>query len=563
MIAVNPNSICEQARAYYYDYLCGEAREHIPAEMFAHIDKCRFCQAEVGRLKSMLAEAEARATEGTRQTTSTVVANLRLHFAYTGARVACNTVKPFLPSLAIPALDVGVPTPITVHLDKCQQCANDLEVIRQLNLDDKQLCRLSQIFADQPKENTVSCLQARAGILPLVTMFFHKTNAEVLKHLCTCSDCREQIHQYRETVLMDPPLNEVAQTEFSCDTVSTTDIFDYCFPYGVDLANDQYAKFRESLTSHLRSCPTCLGKMQQLHREVCNIAERPDSEVVTCLTCKERINEGIEHEPTDLYADWPIGVQALDKSKIEPKTSPAAVLSPRLLKQRVLALNLKRYIKPAAVAAAVILVALLLLNAPVAKAVDLGQIYKSLGRIRNVCLTTFIPEESEPTKKRWISESLGITMVKTQREWVLWDVKGKSKKSKDFGTGSITVTEPGKDILAKAKQTMDVPWGLLPFNDVSKIPPDSKWCQAADETIETTVPDTKVYELAWMNKGLGGSAIIHRKWRGYIDVKTKLPRRIEWWEKQAEETEYRLVTIIKVTYPTAVEIRAVIREAGL
>ena len=121
MIAVNPNSMCEQARAYYYDYLCGEAREHIPAEMLAHIDKCRFCQAEVGRLKSMLAEAEACATEGTRQTTSTVVANLRLHFAYTGARVACNTVKPFLPSLAIPALDVGVPTPITVHLDKCRQ----------------------------------------------------------------------------------------------------------------------------------------------------------------------------------------------------------------------------------------------------------------------------------------------------------------------------------------------------------------------------------------------------------------------------------------------------------
>jgi hypothetical protein len=284
---------------------------------------------------------------------------------------------------------------------------------------------------------------------------------------------------------------------------------------------------------------------------------------VTCVTVEKQINEAVEPEPADLYADWPIDVQVLGKSKIEPKISSATVLFPRLLKQRVLALNPKRFIKPAAAAAAVILVALLVLNAPVAKAVGLNQIYKALERIKNVCITTFIPGESKPTRERWISESLGITMVKTQREWVLWDVKGKSKKSKDFGTGSITVTEPGKDILAKAKQTMDVPWGLLPFNDVSKIPPDSKWCQAADETIETTVPDTKVYELAWMNKGLGGSAIIHRKWRGYIDVKTKLPRRIEWWEKQAEETEYRLVTIIKVTYPTAVEIRAVIREAGL
>ena len=561
MIAVNPNSMCEQARAYYYEYLYGEAREHIPAEMLAHIDKCHFCQAEVGRLKSMLAEAEACATEGTRQTTSTVVANLRFHFAYTGARVACNTVKPFLPSLAIPALDVGVPTPITVHLDKCQQCANDLEVIRQLNLTHKQLCRLSQVFADKPKEDTVSCSQARAGILPVVTMIFRKTDAEVLKHLCTCSDCREQVYQYRETVLMDLPPNEVAQMEFPCEAVSTTDIFDYCFPYGIDPANDQYAKFRESLTSHLRSCPTCLGKMQQLHRTACNIAERPDSEVVTCFTHKERINEGIEPEPTDLYADWPIDVQALDKSKIEPKTSSAAVLSPRLLKQRVLALNLKRYIKPAAVAAAVILVALLVLNAPVAKAGDLTQSYRALSQVKNVYFAAFDLEKAEPTQEIWVSQALNVKVFKTERECVLWDLKGKSKKSKDLSTGSITITEPANSILAQVQKTMDVPWGLLPFGDISGVPPDAKWQQVADENIKTTVLGVEVYDLIWSEKTLGGSAV-YKKWRGYIDAETKTPKRIERWWKQAEETEYKLVTIIKVTYPTATEIQTVIREAG-
>ncbi|MBA7664157.1 hypothetical protein ES703_72212 [subsurface metagenome] len=560
MIAVNPNSMCEQARAYYYEYLYGEAREHIPAEMLAHIDKCHFCQAEVGRLKSMLAEAEACATEGTRQTTSTVVANLRLHFAYTGARVACNTVKPFLPSLAIPALDVGVPTPITVHLDKCQQCANDLEVIRQLNLTHKQLCRLSQVFADKPKEDTVSCSQARAGILPVVTMIFRKTNAEVLKHLCTCSDCREQVYQYRETVLMDLPPNEVAQMEFPCEAVSTTDIFDYCFPYGIDPANDQYAKFRESLTSHLRSCPTCLDKMQQLHGTVCNIAERPDSKVVTCFTRKERINEGIEPEPTDLYADWPIDVQALDKSKIEPKTSSAAVLSPRLLKQRVLALNLKRYIKPAAVAAAVILVALLVLNAPVAKAVDLRQIYKSLGQIKNVYITTFYQEESRPTQQIWVSRTLKVKMFRTPTQCVLWDLNGKLRKSRDLNTGSITMTELDNDVLVKVAETMEGPLGLLPFSDMPEAPEGAKWQAVANESIETVIPSTQVYDLTWTEKEPDGS-MVYNRWRGYIDPETRLPKKIEWWEKRAEE-EYKLLTIIKIAYPTAVEIQTVIREAG-
>ncbi|GAH05275.1 unnamed protein product, partial [marine sediment metagenome] len=72
---------------------------------------------------------------------------------------------------------------------------------------------------------------------------------------------------------------------------------------------------------------------------------------------------------------------------------------------------------------------------------------------------------------------------------------------------------------------------------------------------------TKVYDLLWAKKELDGS-IIHRKWRGYIDVKTKLPRRIEWWEKQTKEKEYELVTTIKVTYPMAIEIQAAISEAG-
>jgi hypothetical protein len=282
---------------------------------------------------------------------------------------------------------------------------------------------------------------------------------------------------------------------------------------------------------------------------------------LTCLTCKERINEGIEHEPTDLYADWPIGVQALDKSKIEPKTSPAAVLSPRLLKQRVLALNLKRYIKPAAVAAAVILVALLLLNAPVAKAVDLGQIYKSLGQIKDVCITTFYQEESRPTQQIWVSRTLKVKMFRTRTRCVLWDLDGKLRKSKDLNTGSVTMTELGNDVLLRVAETMEGPLGLLPFNDMPEVPEGAKWLAVANKSIETVIPSTQVYDLTWTEKEPDGS-MVYNRWRGYIDPETRLPKKIEWWEKRAEE-EYKLLTIIKVAYPTAVEIQAAIGDAEL
>jgi len=104
MIASNPNSKCEQARPYYYGYLFGEGEKHFPAEVLAHVSQCGFCQDEVNRLKIVLDKSEEHAAQNTRQVNSTVITNLRLHFAYIGASVTCNTVRPFLPSLADPLL---------------------------------------------------------------------------------------------------------------------------------------------------------------------------------------------------------------------------------------------------------------------------------------------------------------------------------------------------------------------------------------------------------------------------------------------------------------------------
>jgi hypothetical protein len=510
----------------------------------------------------MLAEAEERITASTRQATSAIITNLKLHFAYTGVPVTCRTVKPFLPSLAIPALEVNVPTPITVHLDQCQQCANDLEAIRQLDLTQDQLCRLSQVFADDPAEDAVNCSEAQAAMPAVVFMRLHEADAEVLKHLCTCPDCREQLYRFRERVCTELGDGEKTRDKYACEKVFAPDIFDYCFPYGIDPANNQYAKLGESLISHLRGCPTCLAQVQQLHKTICNIADKPDSEVVTCFTVEKQISEDVEPETSGLYADWPINVKVLGQSDVEARTSSGSISFPRLVKQRILALNPKRLIRPAAVAAAVVLVVLVSVNAPVAKSVDLNQIYRALENIKNVCLTTFIPEQSEPTQERWISKALTVMMVRTESQWVLWDIKGKSKKSKDLSTGSITITEPANNILAQVEKSTDVPWGLLPFDDISRVPPDAGWQQAADETIETTVPGTEVYDLVWTTKGLAGSVIIHRKWRGYIDAETRLPSRIEWWERPAEQDEYTLSTVIKVTYPTVDEIGSVIKEAG-
>jgi len=528
--------------------------------MLAHIDNCRFCQAAVNQLKIVLAKSEEHTAESIGQTNSAVTANLSLHFAYTGALVTCKTIRPFLASLADPALAVGMPTPITVHLDKCQQCANDTETIRQLNLSHKQLCRLSQLFAEESAVDAEVCAKTRNAISSVGAMVFSETNAEVLRHLCTCPDCRELLYKDRQS-RGEKLSGNIKQSPISCDAISATDIFDYVVPYGFDPENDQYAMFRQSLPSHLINCAKCLSKMQQLHNTVYGILERRESGIVTCFKMEDTNRDSTVVSPDEAYKDWPIKVQVFDKSKLVPVAPTGPAEFPTRLKQKVCALNLKQFVKLVAAAAVISIVALLVFNGPVARAVDLGQIYKALEQIKNVCLTSFVPGKAKPTQKIWISQALNIKMFKTEAECVLWNIKNKSKKSRDLNTGSIKIVELNDDILAKVEGTMDVPWGLLPFNNISVVPEDAKWQQVADENTETIITNTEVYDLMWIEKSLIGS-IIHRKWRAYIEIETTLPKRIEWWEKLAEDEEYELTTVINVSYPATVEIQVVIEDAG-
>jgi hypothetical protein len=122
------------------------------------------------------------------------------------------------------------------------------------------------------------------------------------------------------------------------------------------------------------------------------------------------------------------------------------------------------------------------------------------------------------------------------------------------------MVELDEDMLVKIEEAVEGPVGLLPFNDISEVPEDAKWQQVTDETIETIIPNTQVYDLTWTEKRLGGK-IAHKKWRGYIDTETKLPIRVEMWRKYTEE-EYELRVVMKAAYPATVETQAVISNAG-
>jgi hypothetical protein len=536
MISRNKNQ-CEVASEYYCDMLNPDTMNQVPENIMVHVANCVHCVKKLAQLHESLSEATLFGQEKSFYIRQILIQLVR-HFSLLDAEVDCQTVKGFLPLFVAPELEITIPTPVTVHLDQCLQCSQDFETLRSLKLDLKQLVMLADFFSQSSFQNSAECLDVSKSIKAIAQMHFEHLTADALKHICLCRDCRNLLSDERLAMS-----SEVAESEksagFPCDLVKATDLFVYCLPYGLDPTNDRYAKFRESLTGHLRNCPTCLEKMHQLNNTLYAIADRAESGVVTCYELTSSAKKAGFPDVGDPYTGWPIRVQVLDKSRPEPDI----IAFPQGLKQKVSAINLRRFRIPAAAAIILIAIGLFFFGTPAAKAVDLGQIYNALARIKNVCITTFVSGESKPSQEVWISRALNIKMIKTKTKWRLWDIRAESKMARDLITGSLTTVKLDEDMLVKIEEAIKEPVGLRPFDDITEVPEDAIWQQVTDETIETTIPNTQVYDLTWTEKALDGS-MAHKKWRGYIDTETKLPKRVERWIKLAKE-EYKLLIVIE------------------
>ncbi len=505
-----------------------------------------------------MAHANKESEQNWRNTAITTI--LRLHFAYINKSVTCSTVKPFLPSLVIPDLKISIPTPITVHIDNCPACSDDLSTLRDFELNRRQLFRLGRFLADKSSDDAIDCSNAQLALQLAVSIEFYKTNAEILKHFCTCPDCRKSLYQHRDALREELLKNQIPQSKFPCREVSTTDMFNYCIPYGIDPANDEYAEFRESLTSHLSSCPTCLGKMQKLHTDIYNIAERKDSGIITCFTLQEQNDEAVEIESNEKCADWPVNVQVLNRKELTETVYTKELHSPSLKhRQRTKILELKRFIRPTIAAAAMILIAFtLFFSTPSAKAVSLAQIYQAVEKVKNVCISRFQAGRQEPYQKTWTARLMRVCLDETKKRTVLWDCHNWTKKEINKNINYFSETPIQPDMRKKYEDSLSGSLGLLPFSDISAVTKDAEWNPVDDQGTTATVPGTKVFDLTWTKKT--DILTTYYKWRVFVDNTTNLPMRAEWYQKTKNEKEYALQTIEEVTYPTDKEFEAVIQS---
>jgi predicted anti-sigma-YlaC factor YlaD len=154
MNASNHKNLCEEAELHYYDFICGQTRPSVPDLIVEHIGQCQHCRLQIEQLREALSETENQAESGQNRIRAAVTKALQLHFVYTDRYVTCGAARPFLPALSDPNLKIRIPTPITAHLDNCEQCRKDLEKLRKLDLDSGQLLQLAQILTGQPSEGS-------------------------------------------------------------------------------------------------------------------------------------------------------------------------------------------------------------------------------------------------------------------------------------------------------------------------------------------------------------------------------------------------------------------------
>ena len=490
MINQEPESICQKAEPYYYDYLSGVKPEDVPDDLWRHIDCCADCQTEIALLKKALENPGSNSDSP--ENIAAITANLELHFAHSGQPVACATVRPFLPTIADKFFEVRIPTPITAHINECKTCADDIESIRAFSLDHRQLLRLGQILAEY-------------------------------------------------------------------DSIAKTD----------------YKRVRDAIESILETSPASATtdvlrqKVESLQQTILGMVGREESGIATCLSMKAPLQTRETAQSQGTYSGWPVQVDVLEKGSVEvtgdsERANDSSWVGKAKEKgsTKPVKPHFRRFVRPFAAAAAVLLLAMLAFHTSNLRATTkLSQIYENLRKVENVHVRSIDAESSAVSQEIWISRKLMIKMFKTREQYVLWDLQEKKQKTKNMDSPTISSVDVDDESVNRVAQTLTGPLNMLPFSKLAKLRKDSRWYRVDEETLDISVENMEVYELLWKDQTSSGS-LLDRKWRGFIESDTKLPTRIEWYAKNYVTLEYELVTVTEVDYPATDEMRSIIREIG-
>ncbi len=420
-----------------------------------------------------------------------------------------------------------VPDDVCDHIAECAYCQQELLSLKQIDsqsdtdftLTSAQTTHLELHFAlaYQP----IKCSTIKA-FLPVLAIPGQQVTiaTPVTTHLEHCSRCSEELKTLKE----------------------------------LDLSVLQYGLVSQMFSNHSIESPEAFSASQM--EVVSEMLNRPDSGVVTCF----RLKDPLKDEPGESYEvdvsteDVPLTKQPESK-RAEATAHDTIKVQPRASKQR-------RFLRPLAAAAVLMIAALLLFQNSPLQATDIGQIYEALKNVTNVSMTQYDVDEPAPIQQTWMSRSLGIKLYKEQERFTLWDIENKTRKIYGNDAAQIQSTMLEQDAIETVAKTMDAPYGLLPFKNVSELPRGAVWEKVQSQEAGPDIEKTEIYNLFWTQKSATGNSVDYQ-WQCHIDAATKCPLKIMWGKKNPDTQNHELTTRIEITYPTQGQVRDIVEQAGL
>ena len=439
-----------------------------------------------------------------------------------------------------------IPADKAEHIRQCAQCQAKINKLKYelfetaADKDDAEnsvlLSNLKLHFAHIDKR--ITCRE----IKPFLPCLLHSALAiriptPITVHIDNCKQCRKDLEAIRGLKLSKTEL--ISLSRFMADR--TADI-----------------------PSEVHISMVSPAKEQKLRNTVNQVIGRTESGVVTIYHIDKSAASDESIQKENIYAGFPIRVEVMTyKNKVGAEGADKAVRLAGAMRKKFTALNLRPLFKAAVVAAAVMMItAALFFHTPSARAISIDDVFKAISDIKNAYIAKFTPDSPEPQQEVWVSKAMQFYINRFDNKIVLWDVRSGVKKMKNLGTGDSETTSLTEATIIGIDRAISGHLGLVPFANVSEIPADAQWKQITEPTSEIVTGNLEIYDLVWTAKSSNGSEIF-RKWRVFVNPRTNLPQKTEFYEKLPFDTELTLQTTNKVKYLDNSEIQAVINEFSL
>lgn len=425
----------------------------------------------------------------------------------------CENAELYYYDYAFGKID-DIPVDVADHIANCDHCQQEVEWLKQ-----------TASKAEQDTDTKASLA------LQISNMELHLS---LTNEAVTCSKIKALL-----------PIMAIPETDIRIPTPVTSHIKkcsacaqDLSDLKGFGLTQEQLVLICKNFSN--KSCCDLKGyvEMSQFYDAICRIQDRPDSKVITRFDVDETADGNSDMSAT----------VAVDKSGQVAKPFSS--------------IDFGIFLKPLAAAAVFVIGYVLIFNSNSVKATSLEQVYDALKNVKNILMANYGPDSETPGQEIWISKTLEAKLLKNRDEFALWDVSKGVKYTGKASSSEILTTKVESDLIEAARKTMNVPWGLLPFNNPTKLPAGAVWEEVVSEGIDEVASDIKVYELSWTQYAIGGKPINYKR-KYYIDEKTKRPNRIEVLKERQLPGQYELTNIIEISYPSDEQMQTTLKQHGL